>query len=439
MSSFPYWYPLIGAMLLLVVLGSATVKRAPISMTLLYLLFGLGLGYLGWIPFDPAAQGQTLEILAEIAVVVSLSSAGLKLRKPLRSVLWRVPVLLASASMVVTVGLVAACGMLLFDLPLGVAVLLGAILAPTDPVLASDVQVSDPGDADRLRFALTGEAGLNDGTAFPFIMLGLGILGLHELGDGGWRWLTIDVLWATGGGLGIGALLGKAVGRAVIYLRQRHLEAVGYDDFLALGLIASSYGLAVAFDAYGFLAAFAAGLALRNVEMDMTGSDSPTDMGQVRGSDAQLASHEKHAPAYLAAAVLSSNEQLERLAELALVLITGALLSTAGPSWPVLGFALLLFLVIRPLAAGPFALAAGMTPRQAAMVSWFGIRGIGSLYYLFYVLNRDFPAAHAAWLLQVVLSVIAASIVLHGVSVTPLMRRYDRKERQAVKEPSAPG
>ena len=182
MSQFQYWYPLIGVMLLLVVLGSATVKRAPISMSMVYLLLGWGFARMGWITLNPAEHGKTLEVLAEIAVIVSLFSAGLKLRKPLRSRLWRLPVILASGSMAITVALVVVCAVLIFSLPIGLAVLLGAILAPTDPVLASDVQVSNPGDTDRLRFALTGEAGLNDGAAFPFVMLGLGLMGLHELG-----------------------------------------------------------------------------------------------------------------------------------------------------------------------------------------------------------------------------------------------------------------
>lgn len=428
MSDFHYWYPLIGAMLLLVVLGSATIRRAPISLAMLYLLIGWGFGSLGWISLDPSLHGGTLETLAEIAVIVSLFSAGLKLRKPLRSRLWRLPVALASASMLATVGLVALCGVLMLGLPVGLAILLGAILAPTDPVLASDVQVANPGDADRLRFALTGEAGLNDGAAFPFVMLGLGLLGLHELGESAWRWWTIDVLWAVAGGLAIGLVLGKAIGRLVVYLRQRHLETLGYDNFLALGLIATSYGVAVALHAYGFLAVFAAGLALRTVERDSSGEDAPPDIGRMPGSDEGMASHEQHAPAYMAAAVLDFNEQLERLTELALVLLTGALLSQVEFSWPVLGFALLLFVVIRPLAVAPLAFATRMNARQAAMVSWFGIRGVGSLYYLFYVLNRGLPDEMAAWMLQVVLCVIAASIVLHGISVTPLMQRYSRSQ-----------
>ncbi len=430
MGSFEYWYLLIGAMLLLVVVGSTTVKRAPISMAMLYLIVGWSLGRLGWFTLDPGRHGAMLEVLAEVAVVISLFSAGLKLRKPLRSKLWRLPVWLAFGAMFITVALIASLAIAMFDVSLGVAILLGASLAPTDPVLASDVQVSNPGDADRLRFALTAEAGLNDGAAFPFIMLGLGLLGLNELGVGAWRWLTIDVVWAVAGGLAIGFLTGNMVGRIVVYLRSRHLEAVGYDDFLALGLIAMSYGIAVAMHSYGFLAVFAAGLALRTVEREHTGEEPPPDMAAVPLSDEQLASDSRHAPAYLAEAVLDFNTQLERLSELALVVVTGALLSQVGFSWAALAFALLLFALIRPVAAGPIAMSFGMTLRQATLVSWFGIRGIGSLYYLFYAFNRGLPADSSSWMLQIVLCTIATSIVLHGISVTPLMQRYAKTQAE---------
>jgi NhaP-type Na+/H+ or K+/H+ antiporter len=169
--------------------------------------------------------------------------------------------------MTLTVGMITLVGAFLLHLPWGAAILLGAILAPTDPVLASDVQVATPGDRDRLRFSLTGEAGLNDGTAFPFVMLGLGLLGLHPLGACGWRWLAVDVGWAVLGGLAVGGVLGTLVGRLVLYLRRAHQEAVGRDDFLVLGLITLSYGSALLLHTYGFLAVFAAALALRRIEM----------------------------------------------------------------------------------------------------------------------------------------------------------------------------
>ncbi|HSK09608.1 MAG TPA: cation:proton antiporter, partial [Vicinamibacterales bacterium] len=249
-------------------LASSVLKRLPLSASMLYLAAGFLLGPAGAGLFDlDVVDGATLvEHVTEIAVIVSLFTAGLKLRLPFSDGRWRPPVLLAVVAMTLTVGAVAAVGVMGLALPLGAAVLLGAVLAPTDPVLASDVQVEHAHDAERLRFSLTGEAGLNDGTAFPFVMLGLGLLGLHEIGTGGWRWVFVDLLWAVPAGLAVGALAGTAIGRLVVYLRRAHGGAAGLDDFLALGLIALSYGVALLIHSYGFLAVFAAGLALRRIE-----------------------------------------------------------------------------------------------------------------------------------------------------------------------------
>jgi NhaP-type Na+/H+ or K+/H+ antiporter len=265
------WALIVGGLLVLMALSGSALRHLPLSTAMLYLPAGLAIGPLGLglIEFDPIADAQWLEHLAEIVVVVSLFTVGLKLSVAVEDRRWLLSLRLAIGSMIVTVGLIALAAMAI-GLPVGAAVLLGAILAPTDPVLASDVQVADPQDRSRLRMALTGEGGLNDGTAFPFVMLGLGLLGLHPIGDWGVRWLLVDVVWATLGGLAIGAALGTLMGRLVLRLRMRHQQAVGYDDFLALGLIALSYGTALAATTYGFLAVFAAGVALRRVERKQT-------------------------------------------------------------------------------------------------------------------------------------------------------------------------
>jgi hypothetical protein len=257
-----------GALLIAMTLGGSFIARLPLSAAMLYLGVGVAVSPvgLGLLRLDALKNTVLLERLTEVAVLISLFTAGMKLEFRAREGRWRIPVQLATVSMVVTVGAITALGVYVLNLPVGAAVLLGAILAPTDPVLASDVQVANPGDRDRLRFGLTGEGGLNDGTAFPFVMLGLGLLGLHELGDNGWRWWAIDVLWAVAGGLALGWLLGTLVGRAILYLRMRHREALGSDEFIALGLIGLTYGLALLFHTYGFLAVFAAGLALRRID-----------------------------------------------------------------------------------------------------------------------------------------------------------------------------
>jgi NhaP-type Na+/H+ or K+/H+ antiporter len=356
---FAIWSVLVGLLLVLMALGGTVLKRLPLSTAMLYLLVGIGVSPLGLdlMSPDPRENAHLLERLAEVVVLLSLFTAGLKLSPGLSDRRWALPVRLALNSMVVTVALIAGAAWLFLKLPLGACVLLGAILAPTDPVLASEVQLQQPGDQDKLRFALTGEGGLNDGSAFPFVMLGMGLLGLHELGEFGWRWLAVDVLWATAAGLGIGWFLGICIGRLVLHLRREHKEAVGLDDFLALGLIGMSYGCALLLHAYGFLAVFAAGVALRRLEQRQGGGDvSVTPVQQAlidpdRSVADTVAVDPQHAPAFMAQAVLGFNEQVERIGEVAIVITIGALLWAVPWNAAAWWFVPLLLLVIRPLAS----------------------------------------------------------------------------------------
>lgn len=427
---FEVWYVVLGALLIGIALVSSSVKRLPLTTTMLYLAAGVAMGPLGlnWGSFDPIKNSQWLERLTECAVIVSLFTAGLKLRQPLRHEHWRAPLRLAFLSMAVTVGLVTLVGVWLLGLPVGAAVLLGAILAPTDPVLASDVQLESASDRDRLRFSLTGEAGLNDGTAFPFVMLGLGLLGAHELGEGGWRWFTIDVLWAVSGGLAIGAAQGMGVGYLVLYLRRRHREAFGLDEFLTLGLIGLSYGTAIFAHTYGFLAVFAAGLALRQVERRSSGGKPPNEVSSnVPEKAEEVATHPQKASAHLLQSVTSFNEQIERVLEVVLVLLVGIML---GPQF--LGatnwwFITVLLLVIRPVAVGLGLLGCRAVRGQRPLIAWFGIRGIGSLYYLAYAINHGLPEELARLLIPITLWTVVVSVIVHGVSVTPLMKRRESR------------
>jgi sodium/hydrogen antiporter len=426
------WYLIVGAVFALMALAYSYLQRLPLSASLLYLLVGIGIGPagLGLLRLDPVADAALLERLTEVTLIVSLFTSGLKLRAALRDPIWRIPLRLAFLAMLITVALIAAAGVLGLGLSLGAAVLLGAILAPTDPVLASDVQVAKPSDQDRLRFGLTGEAGLNDGTAFPLVMLGLGLLGLHELGAYGWRWLAVDLLWASVAGLGVGWLLGELIGRLVVHLRQTYQTAVGLDDFLALGLIALAYGAAHLLHAYGFLAVFAAGLALRHLEMKANG-DSEPEAAEVdaSSSDEALATDPEQAPAYMAQAVLGFNEQLERAAEVAMVVLLGSILVPLLPSVPpaAIWFIPLLLLAIRPAAVLIGLIGSATEPVQRSLSAWFGIRGIGSLYYLMYALTHGVEGELATTLIALTVITVAVSIVAHGISVTPLMRRYSRE------------
>jgi NhaP-type Na+/H+ or K+/H+ antiporter len=436
---FAIWSLIVGTLLILMALSATVLARLPLSTAMLYLLVGLGVSPLGlglmWA--DPSRHTLLLERLTEVVVIISLFTAGLKLSPGLSDRTWLLPLRLAVISRVITVLAIAAAGYFLLNLPLGAAILLGGILAPTDPVLASDVQVHEPGDRDRLRFALTGEGGLNDGTAFPFVMLGLGLLGLHDIGDAGWRWFAVDVAWATVAGLGVGALLGVAVGRLVLFLRREHKEAVGLDDFLALGLIALSYGAALLLHAYGFLAVFAAGVALRHLEQSQSGDARASDRAVAQASvdpDKTMAEavavHPRHAPAFMAQAVLGFNQQLERIGEVAVVITIGALLWAVEWNQAVWWFVPLLLLVIRPIAVAAGMAGSRSSGNQRWLIGWFGIRGIGSLYYLMFAMNHGLAPELASVMVALTLSVVVASIVLHGVSVTPMMAAYEKRVKK---------
>ena len=441
---------IVGALLITKTLVGSFISRLPLSAAMVYLGVGVAMGPMGFglVRLDAFRHVVLLERLTEIAVLISLFTAGLKLELPLKDRRWRIPLQLATVSMLVTVGAITAVGVFVMGLSLGASVLLGAILAPTDPVLASDVQVANPGDRDRLRFGLTGEGGLNDGTAFPFIMLGLGLLGLHDLGDTGdtsgpmgfagftgWRWWTVDVLWAVLGGLGLGYGLGTLVGRAIIYLRTRHLEALGSDEFIALGLIALTYGLSLLSMTYGFLAVFAAGLALRRIDSAplpqaaAVAAASTEEKSALSEADREATGAD--AQAHLMREVERFNAQLESFAEVGIVLAVGVLLATVQFRAEVLWFVPLLFLVIRPAAVAIGLVDTQVRGSQRRLMAWFGIRGIGSLYYLFYAISHEIDRGTGQRLLSITVAVVMASVIIHGVSVTPLMRRYEDKKEAA--------
>lgn len=430
--SFSVWALIIGALLTTAALSGTLLKRLPLSITIFYLAAGyaLGPGGVGMILIDPLKHTVLLERLAEAAVLISLFAVGLKLGLPLSNSAWHLPLRLAVISMVLTILLVAVLGVVL-GLPLGAAILVGAILAPTDPVLASDVQVVEVNDRDRLRFSLSGEGAMNDGAAFPFVMLGLGLLGLHDLGAWGWRWWGIDVLWSILGGVLIGGGLGAAIGRLVVYLRSHHKESIGLDEFLALGLIGLTYGLAVLCHTYGFLAVFAAGLALQRVGKStrkIPATAIAADDLLNKKEEEKLATHADYASAYMMHEVQGFNERLERIAEVALVMVIGAMLWYTTITWTGIAFLLLLLVVIRPVAVWLGLLGAPVSRDQRVLISWFGIRGIGSIYYVMYAINHGLPRALAAEIMGYTLIIVATSVLLHGISVTPLMNEYTRRK-----------
>ena len=318
--------------------------------------------------------------------------------------------------------------------PPALAILLGAILAPTDPVLASAVAVSDAADHDRLRYGLSGEAGLNDGMAFPFVVFAL--LWAREGGlDGSWirDWFLYRVVWAVPAGLLVGFGFGWSVGRLAIWLRARHRDTAAPSDFLALALIALSYVAAVLLGAWGFLAAFAAGVGLRHAEVEVShAAPSPGKLERppaerLVGPDMEPEDLEEPAVAagVMFAETLSFGDTVERLLEVMLVVLVGVALAV---HWDprTIPLALVLFLVIRPLTARLLLAGTPTTAAQRWLMGWFGIRGIGSLYYLTYAFSHGITGETARELAAITISVVALSVVIHGLSARPLLVRYER-------------
>jgi NhaP-type Na+/H+ or K+/H+ antiporter len=380
-------------------------RERAFSASLIYLALGVVAALairaldLPWV--DPVDDAGLLEHLTEFALVAALFSTGLKLDRPLTLRAWRTPARLLLLAMPITIGVVALFGSQVMGLSAAAAVLLGASLAPTDPVLAGDIGVGPPGDEHEHEpnFALTAEAGTNDGLAAPFVLLGLFVA---EEQGAGWvpGWLAADVAWAIAGGVAIGAAVGLFAAWSIKRLRDRGLLMHDLDAFHAISTALVAYGLAQALDTYGFLSVLVAGLAFRRYERD----------------------HEVNW------SVHQSTERMEKLLELAVILLLGSLLTTAGLGAPGVNgwlLAVLVLVAIRPLSCLA-ALARSPLERRGerAFVSWFGVRGAGTIYYGATVVGSGALAAgEQRTLVWTLIVTVALSIVVHGVTGGPALRR----------------
>ncbi|SES33460.1 sodium/proton antiporter, CPA1 family [Vreelandella subterranea] len=421
------WFVLIGTLLIMMGLRSPVLQRLRLTPSIVYLAIGVTLGpsVLGAFHFNPLEQAHLLEVLAEIAVLVSLFIAGMKMPMPFKWREWNAPVRLAIISMTISVALTAVFGYYVLALPLGAAILLGAILAPTDPVLATDVQVRHMGDKDPLRFTLTSEAGMNDGSAFPFVMLGLAMLSSPVSYELFGAWVLKDVLWSTIVALVVGLVMGRLLAQLV--WKQRFLSNEGplLDDFLGMGLIGVVYGVCLLLDAWGFLAVFAAAISLRQSELKLASIHGPN---QETGFNRQIPVHsEEPTPPHstqVSEGSMLFKESLERLSELVLVMLLGGMLFLDSWSLRAVGVALFLFLVVRPASVFLGLLGSGTPLRLQVLVGWFGVRGIGSIYYLMFSIVFGLPEALAVELIHITLVVIVLSIVIHGLTVKPMMTKW---------------
>ncbi|MGZ5433892.1 MAG: cation:proton antiporter [Thermoanaerobaculia bacterium] len=444
--SFLGWMALAGVLFLLMALSSAHLRRVPVSTSAIYLAIGAVLGPFGFafVDIDIAASVPWFERLAEIAVIVSLFVGGLRLRLPIGDPAWRAAYILAGPVMLLSIAGVALFAHFILGLSPALALLIGAILAPTDPVLASAISVSEARDEDRMRYGISAEAGLNDGMAFPFVVFAL--LWAEHDGFGSWaaEWALHRVLWAIPAGLLLGFFLGRGLGRFAIYLRSRNRDTTAPSDFLALALIALSYVAADVIGAWGFLAVFAAGVGLRGAEIKVVRHrphpehrrrvEEGDDRGELPHPPAEdmvssrVEEEELDEPAVaagvLVAEVISFGDTVERLLEVMLVVIVGVAIATYW-SLAAVPLALALLFLIRPLATLICLIGSPTTVVQRSLMGWFGIRGIGSLYYLSYALShRPGPEVEAA--IPFTITAIALSVLLHGITGQPILGRYER-------------
>jgi NhaP-type Na+/H+ or K+/H+ antiporter len=444
--TFTVWVAVLGAVLLTLALTSSYLRWMPVTTSAMCLVLGVAIGPMGLdvLKLDISDSSVWMEHLTEVAVVFSLFVSGLKLRLPLKDRTWRVAYGLAGPVMILCIAGLCLALHYLFGLGWGVSMLIGAMLAPTDPVLAALVQVNDARDNDRVRFGLSGEAGLNDGTAFPFVILGL--LMLHEDGSGFLgEWLLRNVLWAVPAGLLVGYWMGRGIGKLTLSMRIRNADStLSPNDYLALALIALAYVVAEWIQGYGFLSVFAAGLGLRQAEVKSTDEAAPPAEHLVQPvvghetvdpQQAVLGDTESLDDSQLAAGVMMSDmlafgSLVERSMEVFLVTLLGVVMATHWDSRALL-ISALLFIVIRPFSVLIVPWRRLLDTPQRLLIGWFGIRGIGSLFYLFFALNHELQPEVAQLCINLTLSVVALSILVHGVTTQPTLAWYERHKKSS--------
>ncbi|MEV3981296.1 cation:proton antiporter [Nonomuraea sp. NPDC049758] len=395
-----------GAAALLAAVLPGLLARRAFSPPLVYLLGGMVLYLLpiGLPEPDPVAHRAAVEHITEICVLVSLMGAGLALNRRIGLRSWSTTWRLLGWAMPLTVAGVTAAASGVLGWPVAAALLLGAVLAPTDPVLASDVSVGEPADAenadDEVRFALTSEAGLNDGLAFPIVYAAIALATAGGLGWTG-EWALTDVLYRIVAGVVCGLLIGRLLGRLFFHSPAEELRlAERRDGFVALGATLLAYGVTELVSGYGFIAVFVAACAIRRVE---------------HGHGYNNVLH-------------GFVEQLERLFTSWLLLLLGGFVAAGGLApltWRGVLVGALLILVIRPLAGWLSQVRGPAGPRERRVISLFGIRGVGSLFYLAYALGHADFGVPPEELWAVTAFTVVLSVVLHGITATPAMARLD--------------
>jgi len=415
-------YLVIGAALLLGAVAARVFRERALSTPIVVVVVGAvaGIPLRESNPISPVLNTEAAERLTEACVIVALMGVGLAINRPLSWRGWCTTRRLLLLAMPLCIAGVALLGWGLMGLAPAGALLLGAALAPTDPVLASDVQVAGPttadpnadgdeqadgevvAEGDEVRFALTSEAGLNDGLAFPFVYAAIFLASLGSVGEWAVGWVAWELVGKVVLGTVIGWVAGKGLSRMAFRANKDSLRlAEGGEPLLALAVTFAVYGLTEVVGGYGFVAVFVCALALRSTE---------------RG-------HAFHAEAH------RFMEQLEHILTLVVLLLLGAAVTSgllADLTWQGAAVGALLILVVRPISAWLSLLGAhGLGWRERWVTSFFGVRGIGALYYVAYAVSETgFDDARAIW--STVTFTVVLSVIVHGIAATPAMRWLER-------------
>lgn len=412
-STYQVGMILVGAAALAAVLLPRVASRTRISYPVVYLAIGVLLAALPLpLELDLRADMVLTERLTELAVILALMGVGLKIDRPFDWRSWGTTWRLLAVTMPLTIAVAALIGWWMVGLAPAAAMLLGAVSAPTDPVLASDVQSGAPmqtASEDDVRFALTSEAGFNDGLAFPFTYAAIAAATAGAPQDWLARWLTIAVFYKIIVGILIGLIAGRGIAWLVfdVTVGETRLARTS-EGLVAIAATLLAYGTAETAQGYGFLAVFFAGLGLRRYERE----------------------HEYHEVLHDFA------DQAERFALGVVVILLGGTLVNGllgDMTWTHVVVGLLIAFVLRPLFGVLAMLGSDAGWRDRLIIAFFGIKGIGSLFYLSYGLeNAEFPQTDHLW--AIVGATVVASMIVHGVTAAPVMRRFDRWRRQIAPE-----
>ena len=359
------------------------------------LLIGLGAVCFGLIPgvaaaISPILNPKPWEIATELCILFGLFGVGLRIDQLFSWKRWRPTIRLLLVAMPLTIISVALAGWAFAGLTFASALLLGAVLAPTDPVLAADVQVGPPLEAGQhqVRYTLTTEAGLNDGLAFPFVYLALVLAAsagfdAAEFGN----WVLRDVIYRCVVGVGSGIILGRLLGKILFDWPRSNPLADTQSGVVALAGVLVVFGITELIEGYGFIAAFLAGVTLRRVEAD----------------------HKFHVELHDFA------QSLEHALTSLILLALGAALPVliAPLTWRDAAIAGALIFIIRPIVASASLVRLGLRPRERKVIAFYGIRGIGSLYYLGYV-GSHYGLDDASRIWAIVAFSILVSTIVHG-------------------------